>query len=148
MPNFVAIGEVPSEKTVTKQKTHSELSIPHLFHMERQKPSLTNWKTNSSQTSIQPSLFSFVSRSSRPSLPDSSIPSYTSCTITTPSHTIALAWQYAFYRLIESRFYVLLDIKLVMSETLFSANLLASTEEAKPNTINATTRREHNETTT
>jgi len=34
MPNFTPIGKVMADKTVTKQKTHSELSVPPILRME------------------------------------------------------------------------------------------------------------------
>ena len=43
------------------------------------------------------------------------------------------------------RFYVLLDTKKVILETLFPANLLANTEEIQPNTIKLTKSNIHQE---
>jgi len=43
----------------------------------------------------------------------------------------------------ELRFYVPLDTKQVISETLFPANLLASTEETKSSTTRTNIYREH-----
>jgi len=56
--------------------------------------------------------------------------------------------QWITHCLTELRFYVTLDTKYAISDTFFPANLLASTEETKPNTTKANIHTKHKNTTT